>query len=704
MNGARSTLMRKGYLLTALAAAALLAVSPGMVAAQNTTGVTITGPSNNTVNEGGTAAYTVAVRGYVDAATAADSPTAASRVTVTLAEPTVAGTGTPTEGELADLNGNAHVLVVHFDTPRNTSTVNPLLFTGSKTISLATLHDNDAENEQFTIAFTLTADGGLDQGADNDDTIALADSTGTPALARYNPVALTIDDDETQGYALTRRAGQTPTEGTLFNVDLTASPAHVNGSGTLQVVIDKQSGWTLAVEGETGSDGATTVDSTADGASRELAITQTAGDRNRVTDTVTVSAHTGVAGASREQASLSIDVADANTLQAVTAKVTDKDGKVLDPQPESVEEGKSVHIAVMPVDKDGKVTTANEALTITLESSGSADSRDFRLSAPITITSGQTTSAPPVMLTAETDEDVGMETLMLDATVSGEPANGTETSTSAGVLTLHIVDATEKSITPKATDADYDRIKAAIAAGAGDDEMLNPGEMVELMTADLFTVAEGYTGSYSVSVEGNSVSASASGEEIHIEAMVAGESKVTVTGTARMASSLMADQTVSNVASLTFPVEVVDKEQTIMLGMPDNVMDGNVVEGHSYNVPVHLNRAVTEAEGSLEITFGRDRSQSDADESDYSIADVTIMAGDDHAYAELMITEDMMDDAGHADGEQLVIYAMAGDVQSNDLTLTIWDEAVPALPLIAQVLLALFMMAGGARLYRRRQG
>ena len=29
-----------------------------------------------------------------------------------------------------------------------------------------------------------------------------------------------------------------------------------------------------------------------------LAITQTAGDKNRVTDTVTVSAHTGVAGAS----------------------------------------------------------------------------------------------------------------------------------------------------------------------------------------------------------------------------------------------------------------------------------------------------------------------------------------------------------------------------------------------------------------------
>ena len=31
-------------------------------------------------------------------------------------------------------------------------------------------------------------------------------------------------------------------------------------------------------------------------------------------------------------------------------------------------------------------------------------------------------------------------------------------------------------------------------------------------------------------------------------------------------------------------------------------------------------------------------------------------------------------------------------------------EPVPALPLFGQLLLALFMMAGGARLYRRRQG
>ena len=70
-----------------------------------------------------------------------------------------------------------------------------------------------------------------------------------------------------------------------------------------------------------------------------------------------------------------------------------------------------------------------------------------------------------------------------------------------------------------------------------------------------------------------------------------------------------------------------------------------------------------------------------------------------------MVTEDMTDDAGHAMGEALVLYGTYGDDgETNDLMFTIWDMAVPALPLIAQLVLALFLALGGARLYRRRQG
>ena len=84
----------------------------------------------------------------------------------------------------------------------------------------------------------------------------------------------------------------------------------------------------------------------------------------------------------------------------------------------------------------------------------------------------------------------------------------------------------------------------------------------------------------------------------------------------------------------------------------------------------------------------------------------TIMAGYDSATAELMVTEDMMPDSGTNDnmGEQLVLFGMVNGEQTNALTFTIWDQAVPALPLFGQLLLALFLMLGGARLYRRRQG
>ena len=65
--------------------------------------------------------------------------------------------------------------------------------------------------------------------------------------------------------------------------------------------------------------------------------------------------------------------------------------------------------------------------------------------------------------------------------------NGPGTRTSAGVLSLYIEDETAKKITPKASDADYEALMAAIAAGGGDDGV-NPGDTVTIMTSDLFEV------------------------------------------------------------------------------------------------------------------------------------------------------------------------------------------------------------------------
>ena len=89
-----------------------------------------------------------------------------------------------------------------------------------------------------------------------------------------------------------------------------------------------------------------------------------------------------------------------------------------------------------------------------------------------------------------------------------------------------------------------------------------------------------------------------------------------------MASSSLhrSSQTVANVAEITFPVTVVDKMLVVTLEMPANVMNGNIVEGESYDIMVSANRMVTEAEGSVEVMIMRDRAGSDAGDSDFSVS------------------------------------------------------------------------------------
>ena len=120
------------------------------------------------------------------------------------------------------------------------------------------------------------------------------------------------------------------------------------------------------------------------------------------------------------------------------------------------------------------------------------------------------------------------------------------------------------------------------------------------MTSDLFTVMDGFNAGYSVSVEGDSVSAFASGEVVTINAEMAGESKITVTGTASMStSSLIPSQTVSNVASLTFPVMVVDT--TLVVTLSAEPME--IEAGGTTMITATANRAVTVGDGAVEIAL-----------------------------------------------------------------------------------------------------
>ena len=598
MNGVRSIFKRKGYLFTALAAAVLLAASSGTAYAQ----LTITAP--RTVNEGESATVTVTLKGFIPVGIAQDTvgdPVEANPafdVTVgawdiapsaTATSPTTIGEAT---GEGVDISTGLNAPgALTFNISEN-DTLRRVSFSETKTFVVQTLQDLDAEDEDFTWDFGQTV-----------GVAGLESSNGNPLDdAASKPTTLTIDDNETQTYVLAvDPATHKPTEGTGVPVSLKAMPEHTEGNGggsaTLTLNIDKpQPAYMLT--GSRLMDNEVLIDGSAANGMEALTVLQVEPDGDRTSDTVTLTMYSGRAGAAKLEDSLAITIADLHALPAVTAMVVGEDGTALDPQPESVTEGESVMIKVMVLDDDGKVGgTAREALKVELSPSGSADARDYRLSIQtLDIASGAGESIA-VTLMAEPDEDVGMETLVLNATVSGEAANGTDTSTSDGVLSLNIGDATDKIIEPKTTDADYDGIKAAIAAGAGDDG-LNPGDTVTLMTSDLFDVMPGYSASYGASSNSEAVGVSTSGDTVTITADMAGDAEVTVTGTATMgSSSLEPSQTVSNVASVKFPVTVVDTELVVTVSAEPMEID----EGGTSMITAKANRYVTAGDDDVEI-------------------------------------------------------------------------------------------------------
>ncbi len=87
-----------------------------------------------------------------------------------------------------------------------------------------------------------------------------------------------------------------------------------------------------------------------------------------------------------------------------------------------------------------------------------------------------------------------------------------------------------------------------------------------------------------------------------------------------------------------------------------------------------------------------------ASPADYTAEPITIMAGETMGTTMVTAVED--DTAEEA--EMLTLQGRIGGEMTNSVELTIWDAAVPALPVIAQLLLAAFLAIGGYRRYLRR--
>jgi hypothetical protein len=313
-----------------------------------------------------------------------------------------------------------------------------------------------------------------------------------------------------------------------------------------------------------------------------------------------------------------------------------------------------------------------------------------------------TQEAKVKVMASEDNELDGGEMLVLDAMVAGTDAkNGDGKESHRGVSELTIGEATAKLVWAKSDEEVMAAITAAKTAGMGADGMINPGDMIEVMGGALFNAAEGVSLRYSATSDGDAVSVSSTSTSVTATAMSAGSANVTITAHASMPSgATIVDQTDPREASVMFMVEVGLQTLTLTLTGPD---DDNVVEGGmGAMVTVTANRAVT---ADTVVNLVRDRAASSAGDEDYTAEPITIMAGQMSGSTMVMAVEDgVMENEGNMP-EELVLYGMAADnvaEVTGEVHLHLWDAAVPALPIIAQLLLAGLLAIGGIRRYRRR--
>ena len=623
---------------------------------------------------------------------------------------TVDTTATTNTHETADISMNPNTVRLPFSARTAAATNRTDTLKGS--IRVNTVHDPDAEDEN--VSFTLEAGGTSTLTGQEANPAAL---TTAPTLAN----ALKINDDEDQTYVLALSpASQKPTEnGDEVTISVKAVPEHRDGMVELRFHLDDPL-YEYDTNTETGiqadpvtlgdddasdntTDGTLTGEAAAAASMATIAVTMPENDKNRVEDTVTLRIYSGAA---KEEDALAIKVADANALPAVTGSIIllDEDGDPLDDQPEDgveyIEEGQMVHLKVTVVDKDGDPMKADEKLSVMLMPTGDANHQDYRLGMhPVEI--AKDAESASVEMTVSEDQDVGMEMLMFDADVSGAASNGTETRTSTGIVSVGLMDTTMRAVEAVSDEIVQEIVYAAKEMGAGEDMKFSPGEMIEIDASMLFTVAEGYSlGHGAMSDNAMAASASASGNMVMVTAKEPGMGvhiTITATATAMMSGAKGLPQTTPNVAQVIFPVDVELADLMVTLSGPE---DTNIAEGgEGAMITAMANRPVV-GDTTVELI----QTEGTASPADYMAEPLMIMDGKMEGATMLMAVEDdMMEDMEMVTLEGRVAEGDMGEsMKTNTVMFYLWDAAVPALPIIAQLLLAAFLAIGGYRRYLRR--
>ena len=538
--------------------------------------------------------------------------------------------------------------------------------TATGSVSFEANADNDAEDEAVRLSFTTNNN-------------RFGDHT-TPMTAATRDI--TIDDKETQSFEWDLLTSN-PTEGQSATVTLTADPSPVDLAWETNLSVSR-AGYTL-------SSTSATLNSASD--SHRFTITAEAQDRNRDTDTVMVRALVAGTGSNLLEP-LSIEFADIHSLpdpDKITWRAyTDSNGS---PSTRvatvAVEGGDPVHVTVT-VDRGTNGYPLGETLIVTPTVRNPAQRSDFTMEpASIEIASGEGRKSATFQVTALEDADVGSEDLVLDLVVTGkETTNGSGEVSAENPFSIAIGDETTPLVTTKTERQITRTVTVARTAAAGDDGEFTTGEEFSLGTRDLFTSTSPLT--LSVQSSDPSVArASAAGDTITVIAVGPGTAVITVTG--RVVDSATT-QTTADAATVEFDVTVDGLDLEITLSAPDR----DLTEGDSVTVTATANGAVAD-----DTTITLTPVGGNASPADYSVESIMIMSGQTTGTTMLTAREDGM-------AEQMETLELEGRFGSgmktnNTLTFNIWDAAVPALPLIAQILLAVFLAVGGYRRYLRRR-
>ena len=555
----------------------------------------------------------------------------------------------------------------------------------SGSASIAFNRDADAENEAFYIEVTNA--GAFDAGSKTMSDLHV------------------IDDSETQGITLMRvGTGVVYEGGPNISFEVKADPPRVDLDLQVRFDLEDVTGETVASRENTLDKAVGTI-STGATAKETVTLTLDGNDMNRTDDKIKLQAevvdyardtgaYTGVGEKEHE-----IEVIDVHRIPPTTVMPKTVDAK----------EGTKTTLTYT-VNRNPRDTIAipgevrrytSEPLKLTVMAKDKTMEDDYRIMVPMITIPMHGGKAPwtqevKVEVEIHADDDLGMEALMLDATVEGTVAgNGPPTPQTdpEAMATINIEDATVKLVEAK-PQADLD---AAIKA-AGADAALTVDDMVTIMGSALFDSVDGATVIYSAtSSDAMVASAMTSGGEIMITAKGKGDVMITVEASASMASGVKANpQTEPDRASVEIPISVALAPLSIMLEGPDAGM--NLVEGMEYTITAKANRAV-EMDTMVELV----QTDGTAAPADYKVEPITIMTGESIGTTKLMVEEDgMMENEGNM-AEMLTLEGRVGAMKTtNSLMFYLWDAAVPALPVIAQLLLAAFLALGGYRRYLRR--